>query len=171
MKINNRRLFVCSDHHFGQKSFYRHNPKYGFTLRPEFASVEQADKAIIDNHNSIVPKHNSIVYFLGDLASNVTHLQKVAEMNGEIKVLIAGNHDTKFPLAALSRHFHQVLGCAYLLDRTFVLSHIPVHESELRGMTNIHGHTHRQIIFDKRYISACLEVNNYLPLEIEKINQ
>lgn len=166
MKIKNRRVFVCSDHHFGQNNFYSKSEKYGTTMRPEFIDKKTAERTIIKNHNDVVPEFDSIVYFLGDIASNVTNLEKIDQLNGQYKVLVAGNHDAKFTSIALNKYFHQVLGCTYLFNKKYVLTHIPIHDSELRNMVNIHGHLHRSTINDNRYISACLEVNDYTPIEL-----
>lgn len=167
MKLKNKRIFVCSDHHFGQESFYIPSKKYGYTLRPEFKNADEADAEIISRHNTVVPEFDSVLFYLGDLAKNITHLKKIGEMNGQYKILIAGNHDAKFTPAALNLYFHQVLGCTYICDRKYLLSHVPVHPNELRSMKNIHGHTHLESIKDNRYISACLEVNNYTPIEVK----
>lgn len=166
MKIRNRRIFVTSDHHFGQESFYKYNSKYNMTMRKEFTSKDLGERTIIKNHNELVPNHNSIVYFLGDVANNIKNLEILDLLHGEYKILVAGNHDVKFTSAALNKYFHQILGCVYLYNRKYVLTHIPIHESELRNMTNIHGHLHRHKINDSRYINACLEVNEYTPIEL-----
>jgi calcineurin-like phosphoesterase family protein len=168
LKTKNRRVFICSDPHFGQESFYKPNPTSGSTLRPQFPNSKSCDETIVSNHNSIVPTENSIVYFLGDLAYNVLAMENyISQMNGEIKVLVAGNHDSKFPTFKLLQLFDKVVGACYLGGRQYILTHIPIHPLELRGRINLHGHTHQYSIpNDDRYISFCYEVNNFFPVEI-----
>lgn len=160
------RYFVIGDLHFGEESFYRFSEKFGNCMRPEFKSAEEADAAIIDLYNTVVPAYDSTVYFLGDLARNSTNLQKLDLMHGQHKVLVAGNHDLKFPLERLRQYFDKIAGCAYILNKAVLLTHIPVHPVELRGSVNVHGHVHRNSIIDLGYKNACLEVNNYAPLEL-----
>lgn len=162
------RTFVTSDLHFGWKSFYKHNPKYGCALRPQFKNVEEADAEIIKRHNEIVPEFDSRVYFLGDISKNITNMSKVGDMNGQIKILVAGNHDARFRTQALLQYFDKVIGLTYINNKKYVLSHCPIHESELRDAINVHGHTHLNSIDDIRYYNACLEVNNYYPTELKE---
>lgn len=166
MKIKNRPVFVTSDLHFGQSNFYTFNERMQMTMRPEFKDKDEAEDFIIKTHNAIVPEFESIVYFLGDIANNVTNLARIDEMHGEVKILVGGNHDVKFTPTVLNRYFHQTLGCCYLFNKKYVLTHIPIHPNELRGMINIHGHVHRHVIDDARYISACLETHDYEPTRV-----
>lgn len=162
--------YVCSDHHFGQESFYKYNEKRQTVLRPEFSCAEEADAEIVYRHNTIVPEFGSTVYFLGDIAKNITKAEYyISQMHGERKILIAGNHDSKYVSAKLLRLFDKILGCMYLGKKDLVLTHMPVHPAELFGSINLHGHLHRTILQDARYLNCCLEPNNYYPLSLDKI--
>ena len=47
----------------------------------------------------------------------------------------------------------------------FILSHCPIHESEIRRFTkNIHGHVHENSLEDERYINVSCEVVNFSPV-------
>lgn len=168
LKTKNRRVFICSDPHFGQESFYKPSPTHGSILRPQFPDAKSCDNFIVSTHNSIVPVENSIVYYLGDLAHNIISLEAYLPlMNGEFKILVAGNHDSKFPTFKLLQLFDKIVGACYLGNRKFILTHIPIHPLELRGKINLHGHTHMSSIpNDDRYISFCYEVNGFSPVEI-----
>lgn len=168
MKLKGRRVFLTSDHHFGQESFYKPNPNYNDSImRPEFSNVTEADAEIIRRHNEVVPRTGSIVYFLGDLAFNGSHLTKIDSMNGEWKILVMGNHDFRLPPAKLLFHFDKIAGVIHLAGKNIILSHVPVHPHELRGSKNFHGHLHRHTLGDARYFNVCLEVNDYYPTELE----
>lgn len=168
MKLKNKRVFIISDTHFGQESFYKHNPKYEITMRPEFSSAKECDDFVINTHNKLVPEYNSVVYFLGDIAWNIHAAEDcISRMNGEFKILVAGNHDSKFPTFKLMQLFDKICGACYLGNREYLLTHVPIHTQELRnGIHCWHGHTHRKSVDDPRYRSFCLEVNNYSTVEV-----
>lgn len=69
-----------------------------------FASVEEMDKTIIDNINSVV-KEDDILYILGDFA--ITHLRKWPHYRNLINCktihLILGNHDPKRELLRMDK--------------------------------------------------------------------
>lgn len=156
-------LFFTSDLHFGYHSLYKYSEKYNHILRPEFSDANEADAEIIRRYNSIV-NHDDTVYFLGDLAKTSKDLEKIKFLKGN-KFLVAGNHDAKFDTAFLLKYFRKVFGITY--KNQYVLTHTPIHHSQLRDMTNAHGHTHRCIIANRQYLNCCVEVNNYYPVLIE----
>ena len=167
IKTKNKKVFICSDPHFGQESFYRYNPSYENILRPQFPNAKACDERIIHNHNSVVPSNNSVVYILGDLAKSAAALDKyIPQLNGETKILVGGNHDFKFPTFRLMQLFDKICGACYLGGRKYLLTHVPVHPDELRGLINWHGHTHQHSIDDPRYHNFCYEVNNFFPTEV-----
>lgn len=167
-KLKNKRVFVCSDHHFGQANFMTHNDKFGITMRPEFKDVDDMNDTIVSRHNEVVPRNGSVVFFLGDLAYNSANLCHFDKMNGETKILVGGNHDAKFPLNRLVQIFDKIVGAYVMRPENIVLTHIPVHPQELQDFINIHGHLHRNTIDDDRYLNVCLELNNYYPTELTK---
>lgn len=160
------RNFCTSDHHFGQESFHRYSDKYQDTMRPSAANAEEWAMDYIVRHNSIVPEWDSTVYFIGDIARNITWAEKVLpKLNGQHKYLVMGNHDSKYPTFRLQNLFDKLLGVIYLNNKKYILTHVPVHPTELRGMINVHGHTHKNVIPDSRYINVCVD-NLESPLEL-----
>ena len=83
------KFFLISDTHFGDDRILR------YENRP-FASVEEMDKAIIENWNSMVSKEDT-VFHLGDVSSYEPERisEILAALNGK-KVLIMGNHDQNY---------------------------------------------------------------------------
>ena len=179
------RTFVFGDPHFGQESLYIFKEKYGNILRPEFGCAEECDNQIIENCNKIIPEYNSQLYILGDLARNTTSLEKyIPQLNGQNKYLIMGNHDCKYPTYKLQNLFDKILGVTYFQkgNKKYIFTHVPIHIAELRNCINVHGHVHRNTLQqniedysgvllakfnDDRYVNACLEPNNYFPIEIK----
>lgn len=82
--------FLTSDLHFGHRNIL-HIGKG----RP-FKTIEEHDRALIDNWNSVVTS-GDLVYVLGDFSieTNVDEIRKpLSKLNGQ-KILILGNHDRK----------------------------------------------------------------------------
>jgi calcineurin-like phosphoesterase family protein len=100
----------------------------------------------------ISPTKQDIVYCLGDMAWNEDGLRVIAGLNGR-KILISGNHDHSSPLQ------YEVYAAIHgiIKYKGFWLSHAPIHEQELRGKPNAHGHVHNCTVPDPRYYNLCPE--------------
>lgn len=82
-----QKVFFTADLHVGSKNII------GYCNRP-FSSVEEMDKALIDNWNNTV-SNKDIIYILGDVIWGTNNYKSVlSKLNGQ-KHLILGNHDTK----------------------------------------------------------------------------
>lgn len=171
------RHFITSDHHFGQQNFHKYNSKHDDVMRPNFSNWEEWTADYIDKHNSMIPEYESTVYFLGDIAKNITFAEQVfPQLNGSTKILVMGNHDYKYPTFRLQNLFDKLVGVCYVFGKCFLLTHIPVHPYELGGMINLHGHLHKDYVrlihdgkqADDRYVNCCADfhLNNNSPLEI-----
>lgn len=82
--------FLTSDLHFGHRNIIKIGKG-----RP-FSTIEEHDKALIDNWNSVV-KPGDLVYVLGDVSieTTVEEIRKpLSQLQGQ-KILILGNHDRK----------------------------------------------------------------------------
>ena len=132
------------------------------------------DEAMVERWNARV-RPNDKVYHLGDVVINRKALKTLSRLNGD-KVLIKGNHDI-FRLEDYTPYFRDIR--AYHVMNGCILSHIPMHESNLgRFGTNIHGHLHahrvmkmdygREIV-DPRYHSVCVEQTDFRPILLEDV--
>lgn len=166
--------FVISDHHLGhQNSWEKFKLEDGSPLRP-FTSNEEMNETMIERHNAKV-KEQDTVYFLGDVVINKKYLELVKRMNGR-KILIRGNHDIFKDEEYREVGFQQIHGVRVFVDK-FILSHIPLHPDCVteRFRVNVHGHLHSNRVrlpdgsIDPRYISACVELNNYEPVSFEEL--
>ena len=146
-------------------------------MRPAFKTWEAWADNYVENHNAAIPEHDSTVYFLGDIAKNITCAEQVLpRLNGSTKILVMGNHDCKYPTFRLQNLFDKLVGVCYILGKRFILSHIPVHPQELDGRINLHGHLHKDYVrlynegemADERYVNCCVDfhLNNNSPLEL-----
>ena len=83
------KVFMISDTHFGDERILR------YENRP-FSSVEEMDKAIIENWNQVVGEEDT-VFHLGDVSSYDPERNKeiLSSLHGK-KILIMGNHDQNY---------------------------------------------------------------------------
>lgn len=176
-------IFVVSDTHFGHKNFINFKDEKGNRIRP-FSSIEEMDELMVENWNKVVSV-SDIVYHLGDVyfGDGWKHLSR---LKGK-KRLILGNHDEGKDVN-LHKHFQKILMWRMFPDYKFILSHVPLHESNLkvyldespdhqegdRGpvqkvFRNLHGHIHQNPSPNANYINCCVEWTNYSPVSLETI--
>lgn len=145
---------------------------------------------MVQRWNAKVGPHD-VVYHLGDVVINKKSLHHVKRLNGK-KRLIRGNHDIFKDQDYRDVGFDSLYGVRVFVDQ-FILSHIPLHPDCVtdRFKVNVHGHLHsneitRKIVtkpfapvgqrdvidqIDPRYMSACVELNNFTPVSFEEMNQ
>ncbi len=158
-------IYIYGDLHIGHKGITKYRP---------FETQEDHDNTIFENYKKLIRKRDTVI-FLGDIAFTDAALEKISLLPGK-KILIQGNHDFQFckgDSKRINEVFDKVLGVYKRWGIWF--THIPIHESELRGSYNFHGHTHNSIVPDSRYLNLCVEQTNYKPLPlmplIEKIKK
>lgn len=159
------KVYFTSDWHLGHKNIH--------LFRTAFSSPEEHNEFIFSNYKKIITKRDTI-WFLGDMVFSSEYLPILKELPGN-KLLVAGNHDIGLDEIIASKVFNKVF--AFTKYKDYWLSHPPIHESELRGKKNIHGHTHFKKVFsyngyeDTRYVNVCLEQTNYFPISFEDIKK
>ena len=167
--------FLVSDTHFGHAGVCKFLREDGTKLRP-WDDPSEMDEEMIKRWNETV-RPNDKVYHLGDVVINRKALSILDRLNGD-KVLIKGNHDI-FKLEDYTPYFRDIR--SYHVMNGMILSHIPVHESNLyRFGTNIHGHLHEKRVMmtdtylskkvpDLRYFNVCVERTDFRPILIETV--
>lgn len=174
------KTWLWSDPHFGHYGITKFKDSKGFPIRPFCSSIEEHDEFLIDQCNSIVSPEDKF-YILGDIAMSKRHLKTIKRLNGR-KTLIAGNHDIYNTHFYLDAGFDNVRAYKHYPKNGIILSHIPVHTSQLEGRfkMNVHGHLHSNVvkrkllgvipIVDKRYLSVCVEQTpGYAPVDYDWI--
>ena len=167
-------VFLVSDTHFGHLGVCKFMGPDGVTKLRPWDSPEEMDEEMVRRWNETV-RPNDKVYHLGDVVINRKALKTLSRLNGD-KVLIKGNHDI-FRLEDYTPYFRDIR--AYHVMNGCILSHIPVHVSDLgRFGTNIHGHLHahrvmkmdygREIV-DPRYHCVCVEQTDFRPILLEDV--
>lgn len=113
-------IFFTSDTHFG------HSKIIDYCKRP-FSSIEEHDKALIQNWNNTVGQDDT-VFHLGDFAYGNSQFiaNIIKQLNGNI-ILIKGNHDLKNINPTLYNMFSDVVYQARILidKQTVYLNHFP----------------------------------------------
>lgn len=156
------RVFIISDLHIGHENIAK---------RRGFESAKEMDDLIIKNWNKVVNK-NDKVFVLGDVSMEDKKVYPILESLKGQKTFILGNHCKEQGPNDLIQ-YGKVAGM--LKYRGYWLTHCPIHPFELRGLKNIHGHIHWNhvkrfgLFKDKRYINACVDVNNYTPVLFEEL--
>ena len=171
--------FLVSDTHFGHAGVCKFLRDDKVTKLRPWDTPEEMDEEMVKRWNDKV-RPNDKVYHLGDVVINRKALKILDRLNGD-KVLIKGNHDI-FKLEDYTPYFRDIRG--YHVMKGMILSHIPLHESNLyRFGTNIHGHTHAnrvmkpnpsrwfpdQSVIDPRYHCVCVEQTDFAPILFEDV--
>jgi len=165
----NTKTFFISDTHFNHKNIMQY-------CNREFTSVEEMNKTIIKNWNSVV-KNTDIVYFLGDLclggAEQIEFFTK--QLNGR-KRMVRGNHDRSVALY-LAAGFEEVSRNTIIVEEFYIASHKPVFLNPSIPYVNIHGHIHNttQTLLNSDgknlYYNVSVEMINYTPINFDEIKR
>jgi calcineurin-like phosphoesterase family protein len=165
-------VFIISDTHFGHEGSCQWLREDGVTKVRPFPNAQALDETLVAQWNAVV-KPGDKVYHLGDVAINRRALPILQALHGK-KVLIKGNHDI-FKLTDYTRFFYDIRAY-HFLDNRLLLSHVPVHESQLfRFPVNVHGHLHEKRVrladgtADPRYVNVCVEHWQYRPIELGEL--
>lgn len=154
------KVFFISDLHLGHSNILKFSQGYRYG-----DTIDEHDQWLVTQWNSVVKNKRDVVYVLGDVCFDFDKLKLIGQMTGN-KILLPGNHD-KFKLEDYQKYFYKII--SFKKYKGFWISHCPIHPNELRNRYNIHGHTHKNSIPDRRYINVCVEVLNGTPIEFEKI--
>lgn len=138
-------VFICSDPHFDDPEMVH--------LVPNRPTAEEQVKLL----NSKVGRCDTLIC-LGD----VCNAEWMRQVRG-YKILIAGNHDAG--LTNYTDIFDEVYGGPLMIGEKLILSHEPV---DVPWAFNIHGHTHKNCLKDNRHFNACLDANNFLPINFNQ---
>lgn len=163
-------IYFTSDLHLGHPAIIQ-------MQRRPFENVEEMNRTIINNYNSVVHKDDT-VYILGDIC----HRLRVEEANDLIsqlkgkKILLSGNHDKRYD----KRLFEEVYDfkTVSLNGKVFVLMHYPMLSWPRlhHGSIQLHGHIHAGTDYNiqnrmdgiQRY-DVGVDANDFRPVSVEQI--
>jgi calcineurin-like phosphoesterase family protein len=133
--------YYISDLHFGHQNIMT------FDKRP-FDSIEESDKAIIENWNRVVDIDDD-VYILGDISwyNSTKTIELMNQLNGNLH-LIRGNHDNKIlknpKMRDLFVEITDYKEITYDEGCGIVLCHYPIHcfKNHYHSWIHLYGHVH-----------------------------
>lgn len=151
---------IISDLHFGHKSMAIHRG---------FKDEYEHDEFLIEQWNKVIRSPKQLVYILGDITMEKSfYYYQLDRLNGR-KIVVLGNHDRHQDVKEMLKYVENVAGM--IEYKGFILTHCPIHESELldkyRG--NIHGHNHDSPLNNSRYFNVACEQIGYQPKTIEEL--
>ena len=157
--------WFLADTHFGQgESILRH--------RPQFTTVEQHDRHIVNNINAVVNPSDTLV-LLGDVGLSDRAMGSLESIRCRKIILTPGNHDGE--RCRIHHEYYDSVTGAFVtrINKVYgVCTHIPIHPQCLdRWEFNIHGHLHDGTIDDPRYVCVSCEQTNFRPLNKSQIRQ
>lgn len=163
-------IYFTSDQHLGHPSII------SMQNRP-FQDVEDMNRTIINNYNSVVHK-DDVVYILGDICHRLT-VEKANDLISELKgrkILITGNHDKKYD----EKLFEEIYDfkTVSLNGKYFSLMHYPMLSwpKSYHGSYQLHGHIHARNDYNlknktdgiRRY-DVGVDANGFYPVSVERI--
>ena len=161
--IKNMSTYFISDLHFGH---------FNMAIKRGFSNIEDHDNFIIQNWNKVVRK-NDKVFIVGDITMEKKSSYYLLDQLRGFKSVVMGNHERPQDVKELLNYVEHVSGMIKYDE--FWITHCPIHESELRGKVNIHGHNHDELIrfpsgeIDKRYFNVSCEQLHFTPISVENI--
>lgn len=179
-----RNIWIISDTHLSHENILKFtDSRTGNLIRGHlFDNIDQMDEYILEKWNSVV-KPGDIVYHLGDvfMGDRERFKKQWPKFNGR-KRLIVGNHDD-IKFLSSGGFFAKVQMWRMFPEFGLMLSHVPLHESSLlrhidktksyidgcETLVNIHGHTHQHGSPPGPYLSTCVELIDYTPVNIEDL--
>lgn len=169
------KVYHIGDLHLGHRNILKY--RKGFSAG---CTADDHDHAVVSHILYTISKRDTLILH-GDIFFSSDVLKKwaseIAKYCGNVH-LVLGNHDFEH----MSKQ--EKLACFGILNdlgynihglhknKMFWWSHAPVHESELRGKFNIHGHVHNQTIDDWRYVNVSWD-NCYRgqPVDLDMIKE
>lgn len=167
---SNMETFFTADTHLGHNGITSARGG-GYAVR-DFETVEEMDKTIINNWNTMVSKRD-LVYHLGDFSWH-NHNRYRAALNGSI-ILILGNHDKMSQLS-----YNQFSEIHKILERKIgghdiVLCHyaLKTWHGSIYGAWHLYGHSHGTALEPPHSLSfdVGVDVWDFYPVPMETIER
>jgi calcineurin-like phosphoesterase family protein len=143
-----------------------------------FSNQKECDDLMIDNWNSVI-KEQDIVWHLGDvfMGDKESFCKLWTKLNGH-KRLIVGNHDDIRFLSGKNPEnnewfFQKIHLWRKWPEYDMIMTHVPMQLNETYEGTqqcfNVHGHIHNNESPSMRHWNACVEPNDYKPVNLEDL--
>lgn len=134
------KIWLIGDTHFGHSNIIK------YCNRP-FSNVDEMDKILIANWNSLVAKNDEVIV-VGDFAlTNKSNIINIGNCLKGRKTLILGNHEQASPQTYYNAGFNFVTKYPIIIDNIAIISHYPIFNIIKEPYINIYAHVHN----DKNY--------------------
>lgn len=155
-------FFFTADQHFGHYNIIK------YCNRP-FKSAKEMDEAIIDNHNSVVGKNDTVIH-LGDIAFLKTfeELQRkyISKLNGSHR-FIRGNHDywanNRTPMILEVKVGKEKIVCCHYSMNIWNRSH--------HNAWHLFGHSHGQVPGIGKSFDVGVDAHNFTPVSFDRVSE
>lgn len=155
-------FWFTSDEHYG------HENVIGFQDRP-FGSIEEMDKGLIKNFNSLVEPQDVTIH-AGDFCwlnnKEKVQSQYISKLNGT-HILLVGSHDHWQSNSAKyiwrKRIDGQLVVVCHYCMRTWESSHY--------GAWQLFGHSHGRLVTQSKQHDIGVDNNNYYPVSFDQIKE
>ena len=158
--------FFTADEHYGHANIIR------FCDRP-FNNVDEMDEAIINKHNSVVGRKDTVVH-VGDFTMHPNkwevHERWLARLNGS-HIFVRGNHDKWIPKGGNNRPFDSWE--KKINDQWIIACHFPLRSwpRSFHGSWHVFGHVHGRL--DKNRVPRAVDIGvdswDFYPVLLEEI--
>lgn len=160
-------IYITSDQHLYHRNILKYQSNRNFN------SVQEMNEQLIQRHNELVKKNNTI-YMLGDLAftgqDNIENVLK--RLNGKI-YYIYGNHDKQLKKDRFSQYFESRQNYLEVnIDgNNIVMFHYKISNWNRMhyGAYHFHGHSHDVTIPDCRRFDIGVDGNDCYPWNIREL--
>lgn len=164
-------IYFASDTHFAHKNIIKFRCKADGSA---FTSAQEHDEYVFERLSAKLKPRDSL-YLLGDVAFSMDGFEYVKKLHACVAHLhvIIGNHDFERPGSPTMTDYlsEGIKLHAMVKYKGFWLTHAPLHDTELRGCQNIHGHTHAKRIDDGRYHNVCVEATGFEAVDLTYLRE
>lgn len=156
----NTNVFFTADEHYGHKNIIK------YTNRP-FSSVEEMNKTLISNHNSVV-KPLDRVYHLGDFCLDGKPEKYLNRLNGR-HVFIKGSHDRLPP--SLGYVSEDSIFPVVYEDQMIVLCHYAMRswQQSHYGSWHLFGHHHGKLESYGLSFDVGVDCWDFFPVSLKQV--
>jgi calcineurin-like phosphoesterase family protein len=155
------KYWLTADEHYGHQNIIK------YCNRP-FNSVEEMDNALIENHNRLVGKNDTVIH-IGDFTLKKTFdgvFKYINRLNGNHE-FIRGSHD--YWLSGINGHkeiFEMEYGKDYIVACHYAMKVWP---RSHYGSYMFFGHSHGNLAVDGRSCDVGVDCNDFKPVLLDDL--
>lgn len=153
--------FFSADEHYNHRNIIK------YCNRP-FDTVEEMDETMINNHNSVVGKNDTVIH-AGDFTllkhKRIIYEKYINRLNGT-HVFLKGSHDYWLPWHKSQQVWEKQIGKHYI-----VVCHYAMrvwHKSHYNSFM-LYGHSHGNLPTQGKQYDVGVDNNNFYPVSLDQV--